>query len=112
MPSPRPMRRHFDRSSALPWAKRGYQDSGTLTVRPSTKSTTSASSVTETCCASATRSSLGEELIPCSTKFDLVLPHQGLQPSDLYSAKPATLCQPHRIEPEFATVCFPFDMNM
>src|SRR6266540_108499 len=63
MPSPRPMRRHFERSAEVPWAKRGYQERGTLTVLPSTKSTTKASSVTETCCASATRSSLAEELI-------------------------------------------------
>ncbi len=112
MPSPRPMRRHFERSAEVPWAKRGYQERGTLTVLPSTKSTTKASSVTETCCASATRSSLAEELIPCSAKLAFVLPDHGLQSPDLDSAKPAALSQPYRIEPELATVPLPLDMHV
>jgi hypothetical protein len=40
--------------------------------------------VTDTCCASATRSPLVEILIPCSTKLHRVLTHQGLQTPDLH----------------------------
>src|SRR3972149_10649714 len=109
MPSPGRTRRRFARSAGVPCAKRGYQDRGTLTVRPSTRSTTKASSVTATCCASAARSSLGEVLIPRSTKVSRVLPHQCLQTSDLGPAKPAALRQPYRIEPELAPVRFPLD---
>jgi hypothetical protein len=66
MPSPRHIRRQFARSVGVPCARRGYQATGTLTVRPSTRSTTRVSSVTDTFCANAARNSLGEILIPRS----------------------------------------------
>ena len=69
------MKRQRDRSAGVPYTRRGYQDNGTLTVRPSNRSTTKASSVTVTCCASGVRSSLGEVLIPRSTKLRCVLSH-------------------------------------
>src|SRR6266508_4885428 len=93
MPSPRPIRRPLDRSARLPYTKRGYQDKGTPTVRPSTRSTTKVSSVTARCCARGARSSLGEVLIPSSTTFSRVLPHQCLQASALGPPKPCALSQ-------------------
>ena len=64
IPSPRPIRRQFARSAGLPLAKRGNQASGTLTLRPSTRSTRNASSVTSTFCAWTGLISVAEELIP------------------------------------------------
>src|SRR5258705_13733472 len=112
MPSPRPIRRQFARSSGVPCARRGYQSNGTLTVRPSTRSTTSASSVTVTCWANAARNSLCEVLIPRPTELNCVVPHQRLHAPDLGPAKTAALRQPHRVEPEFGTARFPLHMHV
>ena len=69
------MKRQRDRSAGVPYTRRGYQDNGTLTVLPSSRSTTKASSVTVTCCAKGVRSSLGEVLIPGPTKLRWMLSH-------------------------------------
>ena len=112
MPSPRPIKRQFARSAGVPCARRGYQSNGTLTVRPSTRSTTSASSVTVTRWASAARNSLCEVLIPRPTELNCVVPHQRLHAPDLGPAKTAALRQPQRVEPEFRTVRFPLHMHV
>src|SRR5216684_5599265 len=100
MPSPRPIKRQFARSAGVPCARRGYHDNGTLTVRPSTRSTTSVSSVRVTRWARAPRTSLGKVLIPGPPKLIGVVPHQRLHASDLGPAKTTALGQPHRIKPE------------
>jgi|GEM_PF-3325035 len=53
MPSPLPIRRHLFRSSDVPCKRRGYHARGTEIVRPSVRSTMSASSVTVIPCATA-----------------------------------------------------------
>lgn len=39
MPRPRPVRRKFRRCESVAWARRGYQSSGTVIVRPSLRTT-------------------------------------------------------------------------
>ena len=83
MPSPRPIKRQFARSVGVPCARRGYHSNGTLTVRPSTRSTTRVSSVTVIRWASAERGSLGKVLIPSPAKLIGVVHHQRLHTSNL-----------------------------
>jgi len=45
MPSPSPIRRQFARSAVDPAASRGYQASGTQSLRPSIRSSVTVSSV-------------------------------------------------------------------
>ncbi len=107
MPSPRPISRQFERSAEVPCTKRGYQDKGTVTVRPSTRSTAKESSVMETFCATAARSSFSEVLIPCSPNCVRVLIHQRLQAPYLCSAESATFGQSDRIKPELPDIGIP-----
>src|SRR5437899_12923611 len=111
MPSPRPIKRQFARSAGVPCTRRGYQSNGAVTVRPSTRSTTSASSVTVTRWASAARSSLCEVLIPRPAELDCVVPHKRLHASDLGSTKTAALHEPDRIEPELGAVRVPLHLH-
>jgi hypothetical protein len=114
IPSPSPMRRHCARSAWVPWDRRGYHASGTLTVRPSINSTTSASSVRATRSARASRISFAadEVLIPGSQKLLLPCYHQPFDLPEFGRSEPAAARKPHRIEPEFRTVRLPLHVNM
>jgi hypothetical protein len=111
-PSPRPIKRQFARSAGVPCARRGYQGKGTLTLRPSTRSTIKVSSVTVTCCAIADRKSLGEVLIPRSTKLYSVVSHHRLHPANLGPAKAAAPGQPYWIKPELGSVRISLHMHV
>jgi len=76
IPSPSPINRQLERSAVVPCAKRGYHDIGTVTVRPSARSTTRESSVTCTSSACADRGSVREVFIPLPEKEILVFFHQ------------------------------------
>src|SRR4029079_6705830 len=95
MPSPRPMRRQFARSPALPFANRGYQAMGTAIERPSTRSTERVSSVTMTRSARAGQWSIGEVLITRSQQGGLVLPHQTQDTPEFGPTKAAALIEPN-----------------
>jgi hypothetical protein len=114
MPSPSPMNRQFARSAWFPWARRGYHVTGTEIVRPSTRWTTSVSSVTDTCCARASQISIGggEVLMPSSQKMLFLRNDQAFNLIEFRSTVPAATSQPYRIEPELRTVCIALDVNV
>jgi hypothetical protein len=68
--------------------------------------------VTVTRWASAGRSSLGEVLIPPSTKANGVVAHQRFDAPDLGAAKAAALGSPHRIKPELDSIRIPFNVHV
>src|SRR5439155_8626389 len=80
MPKPPPAIRQFERCAGLAERRRGYQTSGTEMVRPSSRSTTSSSSVKRT---SLTRSPglTSEVLIPRLQQLRLLLDQQSLNAS-------------------------------
>lgn len=83
-------------------------------VRPSTKSTTSESSVSRTSRARASPISLGaaEVFIPFPQKELLVGDHQSLHLSKLRRCEPSASGQPHWIEPELGTTGIALDMDV
>src|SRR4051812_10142333 len=101
MPSPRPIRRHEFRSSAEPFASRGYHASGTEIERPSARSTVKVSSVTATAVAAGMLISVMEELIPRFQEPRFMLRHELLDPSNLGTAEIAATRQMQRIKPKF-----------
>jgi hypothetical protein len=68
--------------------------------------------VTVTLWARAARSSLGEVLIPRSTKLNCVVLHQKLHAPNLGPPKATALGQPNRIKPEFGSIRVPFHMDV
>jgi len=103
MPSPAPIRRQLLRSSGVPCKSRGYHARGAETVRPSVKSSTSASSVTLTCCAVAIRTSTAKVFIPTPQETFSVFLYEPLYPIDFASAKTSAVLKPNRVEPK---LCF------
>ena len=86
---------------SVPWARRGYQATGTLIVRPSTSSTTSVSVVTVTRCARAPVGSLrsGEVLIPRSQQQRSLFVHKSFQPHRWQPWSPHAHCPVGPIRP-------------
>jgi len=85
------MIRHVARSSAVPWASRGYHASGTEIVRPSLRSTVSVSSVTTTFVAAGTAMSVSEEVIPSLQELFAMVPDDLFDPSDFSSSEEAAM---------------------
>lgn len=112
MPSPRPMRRHLERSAAVPWASLGNHARGTASVRPSLRSTTSASLVTRTSWARTGRASTAEERMPLPQKHRFILPDQRFHPVDLRTTEPTARIKPHRVQPELRAVLVALDMHV
>jgi hypothetical protein len=114
MPSPSPISRQFERSAWLPWARRGYHVSGTVIVRPSTRSTISASSVSDTCRARASATSIGDDevFIPFPQKWLRVLQHEPFEFPELRGPKPAAAGKPNRVEPELGPVSVSLHVNV
>src|SRR6266540_3423191 len=112
MPTPRPMRRHRARSRLLPWRRRGYQTSGTASVRPSSSRTVSSSSVTLTSTALAARRSLVEVGIPAPQQRFSVLFNQSLNPSDLNRSKATAALEANRAQPELSAILISLDVNV
>ena len=112
MPSPRPIKRQWERSAPVPCASRGYQEMGTVSARPSTSSTTNESSLNETRCACAGAISIGEVLMPCSEKLFRQFGYEPLDVPDLRRREAATVRQPHGIQPELRAVRITLNMNM
>src|SRR5437868_1037670 len=112
IPSPRPISLQCPRSVGVPCASRGYHASGTDSVRPSSKSTTNASSLTVTLVANAARRSVAEVLIPRPHEFALVLLNERRDPVQLCTAEPTALLEPHGLQPELGPVALPLDVHM
>src|SRR5438093_976655 len=110
MPSPRPIKRQWDRSFAVPRNKRGYHASGASMMRPSASSIFSVSLVTETLSAVTSRNSLVKVFIPTLQQLSLVLLGQLLQPCQFMTAKASTLREANWIEPEFGFVFLSLDV--
>jgi hypothetical protein len=88
IPTPGPINSHRSRSRGEPWTSRGYHRSGTETVRPSRKSTTSARAVTRADFASAVSISGLEVLIPRLQQLSLVFTNEAFDPLSSFGAKP------------------------
>src|SRR5947208_2563746 len=101
MPCPPAISRHEVRSSAVAWARRGYQASGAAIVRPSVSSTDRVSSLTATPVARAVRPSTAEEFMPALHQMLSVLLDQSPNAVDLLPAEAVTSFQPHGVKPEF-----------
>jgi hypothetical protein len=83
-------------------------------VRPSTKSTTSESSVSRTRWARASPTSVWavEVFIPLLHKKLPIRSHQPFHVSELGRGKPTASGQPHRIEPELRATRIALDMDV
>ena len=112
MPSPRPTSRQFSLSEIDPCDRRGYQASGTETVRPSTKSTKSVSSLTATFWAAATRELSCEELIPRPQQIVCAIFNYTVESADFQAAESAAVLQPDRIKPELGPIVVSLHVNM
>src|SRR5437867_1760241 len=114
MPSPSPMNRHCARSVSRPRASLGYHVSGTVIVRPSTRSTTKESSVIRTPRARASPTSIGdtEVFIPFLHQEEPIRQHQSFHVAQFGRSETSAARQAHRIEPELRTVGVPLDMDV
>jgi len=81
-------------------------------VRPSTRSTLKASSVTTTLCANVVERSTGEVVIPAPQEFTVVFSHEGYDSINLGPAEATTLLQANGIEPDLRYLVIPFNVNM
>src|SRR5437867_9949160 len=106
------MSRHRARSRLVPCRSRGYQASGTASVRPSSSCTVSSSFVTVTSTARAATRSLGEEGIPASHQHLLVLLDQALSSTNLDRPEAAAAFEANRVEPELRGVLGALDVNV
>src|ERR1700741_2390560 len=92
--------------------RRGYQTNGTETLRPSTRSTTKASSVS---CARMARnddSSITKVVISRFPELLLIFCNNPLDVQEFRSGKTVASRQNHRIYPELRTAAFSFHMHM
>src|SRR5437867_3263894 len=85
----------------MPCQRRGNQTSGTIMVRPSTKSTVRASSVSPTDWARASCISTTEELIPAPKQSLLMLLNEPGNCIQFSSAEAAGTLQSDGVQPEF-----------
>jgi hypothetical protein len=88
----------FARSARVPCRTRGYHDTGTRTVRPSTSVTTSSSSVTLTSRASTSSVSIGEELIPSLEKTRRIVGYKPHYCTNLARAEATAALQSNGID--------------
>src|ERR1043166_7061057 len=110
MHCPRPINRQRLRSLVVPCRSRGYHVSGAITLRPSARSTASASFVTVTRTARLKGDSLAKELIPRPHKTLTVVFHQALDLVELAAVKATAALQAYRIHPELRRVVVALDV--
>src|SRR6266480_3896494 len=91
IPSPRPIRRHLDRSASDPLFSLGYHPNGTEIERPSLRRTVSVSSLIATSVARGAVTSFAEELIPRLHQLLTVTDDQLLNPASFNRTKTATV---------------------
>src|SRR5437762_13605760 len=106
------MSRQRERSRFVPCSSRGYQTSGTATVRPSSSCTASSSSVTLTATARAPTRSLVEVGIPAPQHGFFVLLDQTLNPTNLSRREAAAALEANGTEPEFGGIVIALDVNV
>src|SRR5437870_4106372 len=112
MPTPRPIKRHRARSRLVPWRRRGYQTSGTASVRPSSSCTVSSSSVTLTSTARAPGTSSDEVGIPAPQQRFSVLLNQSLNPSNLSRLEATAALEANWVQPELGGVLISLDVDV
>lgn len=100
------------RSETVPCHRRGYQTSGRMMVRPSTRSTVNEFFLTDTFCALASWISLAKEVIPCLQELVPMLLHHSSNPSQLCPTKTSGSCQRNRVKPVLGGHVLPPDMHM
>ena len=111
-PSPRAIRRQRARSRVVPCLSRGYQDSGTVTVRPSVRSTTSATRVTRARSARGFSRLIVEVLIPTPQNRLAVMQHDPLQRANLVCRESMVRLQSYRVEPDLGRPPATFHVHM
>jgi len=111
-PSPRAIRRQRERSRAVACLSRGYHDSGTVTVRPSVRSTTSATRVTRARRARGFSRRTVEVLIPAPQNRFAVMKHDALHRANLVRRESMVRLQSDRGEPELGRPPSTFDVHM
>src|SRR5262245_10751560 len=113
MPMPGPSSSHRRRSRGKPSARRGYQESGTDTTRPSRNSTTSARSVTRTFLAAAVSGATLEVVMPCLREFGFVLSNNPADSIQFRFAESIVVRHSHWPKPELGqlTVSLYMDVN-
>ena len=112
IPSPRATSCQLLRSPGLACSSRGYQSSGTDTVRPSLRSTVRVSSVTATPVARGVVASVAEVVIPGLKQLCRALVYEPADIANLGPPKSAAAGQPDRAEPELGDAVVPLDVNM
>src|SRR5437762_5394008 len=106
------MRRHRARWRWLLWESRGYQARGTTSVRPSSRTTLSSSSVTLTSTARALWRSPAKEAIPTPHQFLPMALHHLLDLPNLCRPEASACLKAHRAQPELRRPVIPLDMNV
>src|SRR5437867_12225860 len=94
------MRRQRARWRWLLWESRGYQARGTFSVRPSSRTTLSSSSVTLTSTARTLWRSLAKEAIPTPQQFLPIALHQLLDLPNLRRPEASARLKTDRAQPE------------
>lgn len=112
MPSPFPTSRQLLRSAAVPFARRGYQVSGTPIILPSASSTESVSAEMWTDWAAAGHRSIGEVVIPAPEERGLVLAHHQNDTRQFAVSKAAAVVEPDRGEPDFGAIRVALHVNV
>ena len=112
MPLPPPIRRQLSRSPAVPCRSRGYQEIGTVSVRPSARSTTIASRVTRTLSARGGATSLGKVCIPSPYYRRSIGKHKSVYPLKLDPTEAFALLKVNGLEPELGNSIVTLDMHM
>jgi hypothetical protein len=106
------MNSHLARSAGVAWSKRGYQDRGTVIVRPSLKSTLRAASVTVTFVATGMLNSLAEVLIQRLQDLLPILSNNSLNSSHFHWPKAYASVKTKRFQPVLRRTVVAFHMNM
>src|SRR2546428_12252137 len=106
------MRRHRARWRWLLRESRGYQARGTFSVRPSSRTTLSSSSVTLTSTARTLWRSLAKEAIPTPQQFLPIALHQLLDLPNLRRPEVPARLKTDRAQPELRRPVIALDMNV
>src|SRR5438034_6864010 len=106
------MRRQRARWRWLLWESRGYQARGTFSVRPSSRTTLSSSSVTLTSTARTLWRSLAKEAIPTPQQFLPIALHQLLDLPNLRRPEASARLKTDRAQPELRRPVIALDMNV
>lgn len=99
------------RSAGMACCKRGYQESGTKSERPSLKATLNLSAVkeTSTACGSASRTKV---FMPCLQQYGLMFDNTPSNITQFMFFKPSVLSQRNRRQPKLSDTSISLYMNM